>query len=171
MVAGVRQVVGVFRGVRDGHGRVPVDEWLRFRSGESRLSLATKAAIGLLWFFVSYVMRFAINVLIEPQINPIKHFPVVTVSHKLLLPLIPQFAGVLELTLEKPLAWTMAGTIVTGIPGVFGFLVWELKENWRLCAANHNGTCLRCWSALQRDDGPLARQASSRHAAKREAPP
>ncbi len=131
-------VVDVFKGILETVERLmyTVDEWLRFRSGESRLSLATKAAIGLLWFFVSYVMRFAINVLIEPQINPIKHFPVVTVSHKLLLPLIPQFAGVLELTLEKPLAWTMAGTIVTGIPGVFGFLVWELKENWRLYAAN-----------------------------------
>ena len=66
-----------------------VDEWLRFRSGESRLSLVVKAVLGLAWFFVTYVVRFCVNLLIEPQINPIKHFPVVTVSHKLLLPLIP----------------------------------------------------------------------------------
>ena len=26
--------------------------------------------------------------------------------------------------------------IFTGIPGIFGFLAWELKENWRLYAAN-----------------------------------
>ena len=62
-----------------------VDEWLRFRSGESGVSVVAKAGLGLLWFFVAYVLRFAVNVLIEPQINPIKHFPVVTVGHKLLL--------------------------------------------------------------------------------------
>ena len=27
-------------------------------------------------------------------------------------------------------------TIVSGIPGIFGFLVWECKENWRLYKAN-----------------------------------
>jgi len=113
-----------------------VDEWLRFRSGQSAASLGLKAALGTAWFFVAYVLRFCVNVLIEPQINPIKHFPVVTVSHKLLLPLIPTLAGVLELTMDKPLAWTVAGTVITSIPGVFGFLVWELKENWRLFAAN-----------------------------------
>src|SRR5690606_5317120 len=26
------------------------------------------------------------------------------------------------------------------IPGIFGFLVWELKENWRLYAANRRRT-------------------------------
>ncbi len=40
----------------------------------------------MLWFFVAYVVRFCVNLLIEPQVNPIKHFPVVTVSHKLLWP-------------------------------------------------------------------------------------
>ena len=131
-------VVDLFKWIMETIERLmyAVDEWLRFRSGESRMSLVLKAGLGLLWFFVGYVLRFCVNVLIEPQINPIKHFPVVTVSHKLLLPLIPHFATVLELTLEKPLAWTVAGAIITSIPGVFGFLVWELKENWRLYAAN-----------------------------------
>ncbi len=27
-------------------------------------------------------------------------------------------------------------TVIIAIPGIFGFLVWELKENWRLYAAN-----------------------------------
>ena len=72
-----------------------VDEWLRFRSGEGRCRSWLKAVLGMVWFFVTYVIRFCVNLLIEPQINPIKHFPVVTVSHKLLLPLIPSFAGVL----------------------------------------------------------------------------
>jgi hypothetical protein len=131
-------IVDLFRRVVQTIERLmySVDEWLRFRTGESRVSFVAKAGMGLLWFFVAYVLRFAVNVLIEPQINPIKHFPVVTVSHKLLLPLIPGFAGVLELTMDKAWAWTVAGTVITSIPGVFGFLVWELKENWRLYAAN-----------------------------------
>ncbi len=142
---GLRAIIGLFWLVVDVFKRIvqtierlmyAVDEWLRFRTGESRGSLAAKAMLGAMWFFVAYLLRFAVNVLIEPQINPIKHFPVVTVSHKLLLPLIPGFAGVLELTMEKALAWTVATAVITSIPGVFGFLVWELKENWRLYAAN-----------------------------------
>ena len=68
-----------------------VDEWLRFKSGDSRFFFAMKAVLGLAWSAVAYVLRFCVNLLIEPQINPIKHFPVVTVSHKLLLPLYPVF--------------------------------------------------------------------------------
>ncbi|MCC6126501.1 MAG: hypothetical protein IT426_16195 [Pirellulales bacterium] len=113
-----------------------VDEWLRFKSGDTPLFSPLKAALGTVWAAVSYVLRFCVNLLIEPQINPIKHFPVVTVSHKLLLPLIPHLGGILAAHMEKELAYTLAGAIIAGIPGVFGFLVWELKENWRLYAAN-----------------------------------
>jgi hypothetical protein len=113
-----------------------VDEWLRFKSGESAITLWMKAALGAVWFFVTYVVRFCVNLLIEPQINPIKHFPVVTVSHKLLLPTIPYLATVLQYTLDRPMSWTAATAIIFSIPGIFGFLVWELKENWRLYGAN-----------------------------------
>ena len=68
-----------------------VDEWLRFRTGERPLAVAVKAVLGVLWFFVNYFIRFCVTLLIEPQINPIKHFPVVTVSHKILLPLTVPF--------------------------------------------------------------------------------
>jgi len=134
-------VMDVFKGVLEYTERVlyTVDEWLRFRTGETRLSFAAKAVLGVIWFFVTYVVRFCINLLIEPQVNPIKHFPVVTVSHKLLLPFIPHLAAVLSLTIEKGLAWTIAGAVITSIPGIFGFLVWELKENWRLYEANRPG--------------------------------
>ena len=54
--------------------------------------LVTKAVLGLVWFFVAYVVRFCVNVFLEPQINPIKHFPVVTVGHKLLFPAYKLFA-------------------------------------------------------------------------------
>ena len=78
-----------------------VDEWLQFRTGETRLKFVSKAILGPIWLLAAYVLRFCINLLIEPQINPIKHFPVVTVSHKLLLPFIPAFGAVLSQTLEK----------------------------------------------------------------------
>jgi hypothetical protein len=115
-------------------GMYAVDEWLRFREGESSLSWYLKLAISPIWFLISYVVRFAWNLLVEPQINPIKHFPVVTVSHKLLLPLIPDMArafGTTELTM---------GGIIAGIPGIFGFLAWELRENWKLYRANQSPT-------------------------------
>jgi hypothetical protein len=111
-----------------------VDESLRFREGQSRGAFVFKVAFGAIWFVVAYVFRFAWNLLVEPQINPIKHFPVVTVSHKLLLPLIPSLAKQFRLPEE-----TM-GTIVFGIPGIFGFLVWEFKENWKLYRANASPT-------------------------------
>jgi hypothetical protein len=44
--------------------------------------------------------------------------------------------GILAQHMEKEWAYTLAGTVIAGIPGIFGFLVWELKENWRLYAAN-----------------------------------
>jgi hypothetical protein len=115
-----------------------VDEWLRFKSGETTLSLALKAILGVVWSVVTFVLRFCVNLLIEPQINPIKHFPVVTVSHKLLIPLgVP---GGLFSSLLAPIAgsWAdwIAGTTTLLMPGVFGFLVWELKSNWLLYEAN-----------------------------------
>ncbi len=135
-------VMDVFRGALEITERVlySVDEWLRFRSGESQFSLWSKAVLGVFWFAIAYVARFCINLLIEPQVNPIKHFPVVTVSHKVLLPLIPALVGVLELAMEKGLAITIATAVITAIPGIFGFLAWELRENWRLYAANRPAT-------------------------------
>jgi hypothetical protein len=98
-----------------------------------------KAILGLGWFCVAYLVRIFVNLLIEPQVNPIKHFPVVTVSHKVILPMSKR----LTLLLAAPLsplgpkfALFIAGTTVLLLPGVFGFLVWELKENWRLYEAN-----------------------------------
>lgn len=113
-----------------------VDEALRFRRGESRTMAALKMTLGVPWFFVTYFARFLIILILEPQFNPIKHFPVVTVSHKFLIPLIPTLASVLGTTMERELAVTLASGIIFAIPGIFGFLVWELKENWRLYEAN-----------------------------------
>lgn len=135
-------IIDVFRQVMDAIERVlySVDEWLRFRSGESTLSLWFKAVFGLVWSVINAVVRFCVTLLIEPQVNPIKHFPVVTVSHKLILPIGIPLAKALEAFFDKYTAGFMATAIVTSIPGVFGFLAWELKENWRLYAANRAKT-------------------------------
>lgn len=116
-----------------------VDEWLRFRSGESRVSIVGKAILGAIWFVIAYVIRIYVILMIEPQINPIKHFPVVTVSHKIILPLSLEWTRILTvqlMPLGRIAAEFIAWCIVLPLPGVFGFLVWELKENWRLYEAN-----------------------------------
>ncbi len=136
-------IIDVFRAFMDGLERVlyAVDEWLRFRSGESNLTLGIKAVVGIVWAFVHGVIRFCVTLLIEPQLNPIKHFPVVTVSHKILF---ATFYLPLSYNLEKFFhlrtaeAYTSATLILMCIPGVFGFLAWELKENWRLYKANRS---------------------------------
>jgi hypothetical protein len=110
-----------------------VDEWLRFRGGDSSGSLAVKAILGLVWFPIAYVFRFAFYLLLEPQINPVKHFPVVTVSHKVLLPMFPTVAELFHVTPDT--AFIMVGCV----PGIFGFIAWELMANWRMYRANRPG--------------------------------
>lgn len=146
-----------------------VDEFLRYRRGESRGRIALKAVLSLLWFPIAYTFRFVFYLLVEPQVNPIKHFPVVTVSHKVIWPLVPQLSEWTGISI-----WTVS-MIINGIPGIFGFIAWELKENWRLYAANrprrlppaiigshgetmrrllrpgfHSGTLPRCYRRLRR---------------------
>jgi hypothetical protein len=142
----VRWVIGFFKRLLEAidRGLYAVDEWLRFRAGERRWLRAAKTAGGLTWSAASYVVRFVIVLFVEPQINPVKHFPVVTVSHKLLLPLVPAVTHIFErkLGLHLVTAGTTATALITAIPGVFGFLVWEFTENWRLYRANR-AKCLR----------------------------
>ena len=167
-----------------------VDEWLRFKSGETTFSLAFKAILGVVWSVVTFVLRFCVNLLIEPQINPIKHFPVVTVSHKIILPLgLPggPLSSLLQRVIDDPaLADTVAATTVFLIPGIFGFMAWELKSNWLLYQANrgenlrpvlvgshgetfirlmkpgfHSGTLPKLFSKLRRVD--RKRRSASEH--------
>ena len=138
-------IVDVFRIFveRVERGIYTVDEWLTFKDGQSSFSLVSKGVLAFVWFFATYLLRIYVNLLIEPQVNPIKHFPVVTVSHKIILPMGPT---ILE-ALRQPLAAlgpvasnTIAGTTVFLLPGVFGFLVWELKANWNLYDLNRSKT-------------------------------
>ncbi len=118
-----------------------VDEWLRFRSGERQGTLAVKAALGAVWFVVTYLTRLVVNLLVEPQVNPIKHFPVVTVAHKITLPFMLELLRFLmgpPLFVNPVTANGLVFTMQMLLPGVFGFLIWELKENWKLYEANRS---------------------------------
>ena len=94
-----------------------------------------KAVLGVGWFAVSYILRFYLNVFIEPQFNPLKHFPVVTVSAKILFHLGNRSSpprGALRTVVGERAALAIGGANLLGLPGMFGFFVWELKENWRM---------------------------------------
>jgi hypothetical protein len=182
-------VVGVFRMLMERLERLmyAVDEWLRFRTGDSMLSAAVKPVLGLAWFVIAYALRSVINLFVEPTFNPIKHFPVVTVAAKLLLPFIPTLVAAVSAAAQPILGVWLAGIVSAAllffIPGFAGFLVWELKENWRLYAANqpltlqaeivgshgetvrrllrpgfHSGTVPKLFAKLRRADGKAARK-------------
>ncbi len=136
--AAVQWIIEAFQQLLEDVERLlyAVDEWLRFRGGEPRGAIIVKSILVSVWTVFNYGVRFCITLLVEPQINPIKHFPVVTVSHKVILPLGPFFVAQLAPVLGIAEANAVVWSTIWLIPGVFGFLVWELKENWRLYAAN-----------------------------------
>ena len=152
-----RFLPGLYRAVMEGFAWLvdqierrlyAVDEALRFRGGDGPLAIVIKILGGGVWRVISYLTRLYVNLLIEPQVNPIKHFPVVTVSHKIILPMAVQLTEALRIPLVPALGevvgTAVAATTVVLLPGVFGFLVWELKANWRLYHANRPAT-LQPW--------------------------
>ena len=118
-----------------------VDEALTHHLGEHPLSLVVKAVLAPLWRLAEGLIQFYVTVLVEPQVNPVKHFPVVTVGHKLMLPFLPAitaaFIDISASVLPKVIAYPLVTLTIILLPGLFGFLVWELKENRKLYQANH----------------------------------
>ncbi len=133
-----RWILEIFAELREllDRGLYRVDEWLRFKAGQSRLTLVVKGALGTVWSAIAYFLRLYINLFIEPGVNPIKHFPVVTVTAKLMVPLYPTLFSAISgpacRLMGEALGASFAGFTVFVMPGVAGFLVWELKENWKL---------------------------------------
>ncbi len=119
-----------------------IEERLSHHLGESRIQLVLKSLLYPLWRLMEAFIQFYATVLVEPQINPIKHFPLVTVAHKLMLPFLPLITrlltDLLEPLLPKWIALPFATLTVLLLPGLAGFLVWELKENWKIYDANHS---------------------------------
>jgi hypothetical protein len=136
----VKLILDVFAKLieRFDRGIYRVDEWLRFRKGQSIIIVVIKGVLGALWFVLTYLLRLYINLFIEPTVNPIKHFPVVTVAAKLIIPIIPALQVSLTNATEPLLgaaASAFAAFNVIMLPGLAGFLVWEFKENWRMYRA------------------------------------
>jgi hypothetical protein len=141
----VRELLHFFKEVtrRFEQGLHRIEELLSHQLGESRLALVLKSLFAPVWNFTESVIQFYVTVLVEPQVNPIKHFPLVTIAHKLMLPFLPALTGLLvaltEPFLPKLIAYPFVTVTILLLPGLAGFLVWELKENRRIYAANHAG--------------------------------
>ncbi len=118
-----------------------VDESLTHHLSESRQNYLLKVIAAPLWHFFETLIQFYITVLIEPQVNPVKHFPIVTIGHKIMLPFLPAitafFLAITHSLLPKWIGYPLVTLTVVMLPGLFGFLVWEFKENWKLYEANH----------------------------------
>lgn len=118
-----------------------VDESVSHHRDEGWGVTTTKALVGPAWRAFSYLIHFYAAVLVEPQINPVKHFPVVMVADKLMLPFFPTLTtallALLDPILPRFIGLPLATVTVLLSPGLFGFLAWELNENWTLYRANH----------------------------------
>ena len=139
----VRWVIDLFgwlmHGIEQGLHRV--DEAVSHHHDEGRGVMAVKAVTGPVWRAISEGIHFYAAVLVEPQINPIKHFPVVMVADKFMLPFFPALTAALLALLDPVLPRFVSVPLATATvllsPGLFGFLAWELNENWKLYRANH----------------------------------
>ncbi len=156
-------IVDLFHGLLKGVEVIlfSVDEWLRFRKGDSRLSLAIRTVFSTLWFPIGFLARFFMVVLIEPMVNPLK-LPICIIAGKIMYPLMlggvsPDFTQLLEgnfdqllaslswyiaavenVLIFRPLATTFVVVTAFLLPNLFGFLFWEIKENWSLYRANRS---------------------------------
>lgn len=133
----VRLVGGVFGTMMDWLERAiyRVDELLRFHRGDSAVLLWSRALAGLGWATIAYVIRLYVTLLVEPELNPLKHFPVVTVAHKMFVPLTGQMFAIASMVFSpfgSIIGGAMAAVTVFLFPSMTGFLMWELKENYRL---------------------------------------
>jgi hypothetical protein len=138
----VRAIMEFFRFLLDALERLlyAVDERLRFHAGDTRLSLVTKAIVGAVWRIIENFVRALVTLAVEPQVNPVKHFPVVTVSHKIMIPTAPSVTRLLTPVMGTEYAVLTTGALLTVLPGVCGFLAWELLTNWRLYEATRPDT-------------------------------
>lgn len=140
----LRLLLWVFKQVTDGLEYLlhTVDEWLRFRQGDSQLSLVIRTTAGFLWYPVAWLLRFYLIVLIEPWFNPVKA-PVSLLAAKFMYPIFTLYLSELKGSLNDEnvpilmkVAWLIVFLTIWLLPDAFGFLFWEMKENWRMYRAN-----------------------------------
>ena len=139
-----RVVARFFEALLDGleRGMFRVEEALHFRGAAGPALLAWKGAAGVAFGLIAYVVRLYVTLMVEPEVNPIKHVPVVTVAHKLTLPFMSDLLAFLR-DVASPLGPVIGGSfaVVTAFfaPSAFGFLAWELKENYKLYRGGRRG--------------------------------
>jgi hypothetical protein len=147
IAAVARWIMDWLKWIMDALERVlySIDEWLRFRSGDSRASLVARAVLGILWYPIAFFTRLYIVILVEPMFHPLK-LPIAILAAKVMYPVI----GVQLTEIQKDwllwlapwigpeVAYGIAGLNTYLSPNFFGFLFWELRENWRLYRANRS---------------------------------
>jgi hypothetical protein len=121
-------------------GMYHLEQYFRHQQGEWLGKTLLKRLFAFLWFWPRFTIRFYLRVFLEPQINPLK-FPVVSVTYKVWLPLSLTFTPPLESALVRlQIPFALAKGIVQFhafiFTGSFGFLFWELKQNWGLYRQN-----------------------------------
>jgi hypothetical protein len=120
-------------------GLFAVDEWLRFRSDAGRVTLAVRMVLGVIWFPISYLARFYMVVLVEPGFNPVK-FPISCLAAKFVYPMVYPFKDDLYNSMSSLVGPVLAIVFLAPtlwlLPDAFAFLIWEMKENWKLYRAN-----------------------------------
>lgn len=116
-----------------------VDERLRYRKGDTHLSVAFKFLSMPFWLPTRYLARMFYTTCVDPRLNPAK-LGITIMSDKvlspftygLLVPLESWFNIVLIKEVSAPLA-----LIVSFLPAAFlTFIIWELKENRKLFFLN-----------------------------------
>jgi hypothetical protein len=118
-----------------------IDEWLRFRTGDTYASMVVRIILGTLWYPISFLIRLYVVVLIEPMFNPLK-LPIAILAAKLMIPIYPWLGQVLR-DLLTPLVGSETALFLAAVHvwlsgDLFGFLFWELTENWKLYRANRS---------------------------------
>jgi hypothetical protein len=148
----LRWTMRAFKQISDAFETVlySVDEWLRFRSGESKLSMMLRAALGVLWFPIGYLARLYFVTLIEPSTNPLK-LPISILITKFMLFMewynqffLPSRQLEIRAGFEPHLGWWLSYVVMYGVimptvwllPSAGAFFVWEMQENWRLFRSN-----------------------------------
>ncbi|BBM84740.1 hypothetical protein [Candidatus Uabimicrobium amorphum] len=124
------------------HASYIVSDYLRLIYGARYTTSLFKAIMALIWFPLAYIITLYIVLFLEPQINPLK-FPIVSITYKLLLvfpevylQLIFMIQNIANAMLPPIMAYTFAWFTGFVFTGLFGFLSWELKENWQLYKEN-----------------------------------
>ena len=129
------------------------EDWLRLRGRGGAFSVTVRVLAGLIWMPFAFLVRFYTVVLIEPMINPLK-LPLTLLCAKFVYPLLllsPQilvrdpgsplgYGSPLVAPLAPYLGEALAFLLVMGtlwlLPDALTYLVWEMRENWRLFRAN-----------------------------------